>query len=198
MNDPRLYDPSRDVSAEAAAHAAEVSGAAADVQDALHQMEAKRIADAIESGKKAFVFPQRRNYRKLVKAGTLQACFSGTHTPIPSGVRADNPEIARVGDIWLHAKGGILIFDPEEEGGQEILAWCLEHPEICRDALDPQTEVWAHLKTSQTQFKNKAPSMSQGLDVDAMMRGDYTSAMENDSLVSQARRQLEANAAAKA
>ena len=201
VENPRVYNAEEDVSAEAerinkaleqvagAIAVAEKprdlpSGAGAGAGSAVmaDASAAATIEKAAASGKRAFVFPLHINFKQLVRAGTepsfeLQARNPGTYS-------------RRFGDVWLHVQGGILIIDPDTEEGALQLEWCEANPSICRDAMEPQTEIWAALKEAQTPTPRKEPSLPQNIDVDKVMAGDMSGFMEAESIAARARRML--------
>ena len=54
----------------------------------------------------------------------------------------------------------------------EIIEWCIEHPDICRDADDPQAEAWATLKQMTINTATKEATLPPGTDINAMLRGE--------------------------
>lgn len=188
--DQRIYDEADDVNAQAnaARDTLQLAGKAA---AKLADMKAMDVADAIRAGKRAFVFPAHLTYKRLIQFSKPQAVYAGSETPIVAGSSTPGGvEVRRVGDIYIRAVGGICIIDPRTEEGQVQVEWAEAHPEICRDAMLPETEVWAALKTSQQQRSDKEPSLPASLNVDAMLRGESTGFGEVDSIAARARAQL--------
>ncbi len=126
-------------------------------------------------GKRSFVAPAHPNGKFLVKQGKL------IQAPSPDGPR----DIRREGDIWARFHNGVLV---AEEPEVEVVAWCEKHPEICRDAFDPQTEVWVALITAQRETATRGASLPPSLDVAKLLSGDLAGLGELSSLTKQARR----------
>lgn len=188
MVNPRIYDPNEDISAQADAARQEwgSSGSEAAVE-ALVTAQAGVLASVAKSGKRAFVFPNHVNFKALLRAGVLNQIRDAN---APLGVR----DMSRTGDIFLKVTGGMCVFDPSTEDGALQLAYCEAHPEMCRDAMAPETEVWAEMKRGQAQLVNKEPSIPQNLDIDKIMAGDFSGFAKAGSLTARAR-QLLANQA---
>lgn len=184
MNDPRVYDTSQTLEAETTPQRIEVQQAVnqANAQMAVEH-SAQMLASAIRTGKRAFVAPLHKNYRILVKAGPMG---NQPHPNFPQGIAA------RSGDIWLTFTGGIAIIDPSTPEGATQLAWCEKHADKCRDAFEAETEAWSSLKEAQAERPDAVPSLSPSIDVDALMRGDYSSLSARQTLAARARAILEA------
>jgi hypothetical protein len=158
---------------------------------ALDDAKANALASEIRSGKRVFISPRARNFRKLIQPGRPTVVYAGTKIAAIAGQpAAGGTEIARIGDIFAHFVGGVMVVDPTTDNGKVILAWAEKNPDLCRDAMDPTSEVWAALKTAQLNLAHKEPSMAQNLDVDRMLSGDYSGFTERDSLVAKARKVL--------
>ena len=195
-NDPRTYDTAQDIS-----HAAQEFRAGLSDLDKEVIMDAARtlsnplttqLTEALQAGKRAFVSPTHLNSRILIVRGKLETVYTGTKVKYVAGSAAPaGVENRRLGDVWVRFSGGIVVIDPEhDEDANEKIAWALNHPEICRDAMDPATEVWASMKSAQQQTSKAEPSLPENLDVDAVLRGDLSGFNESNSIAARARRQL--------
>lgn len=208
--DPRLYDPNTTIEAETAARLKEASdyepGKAAEVMQGIKE---QTLVNAWQSGKRAFVSPMRVKGSYMVKPGPLVVCYAGTNTPVQAGAPASSgTEIKRLGDVKAVFQGNVLIVDPEETfthpvTGQEIQKgkilelWAENHPEICRDAMNAETEIWAAFKQGQLNLAGKEPSIPAAIDIDKVMRGDYSGFNESNSIAARARKRLQVEAGAK-
>jgi hypothetical protein len=124
-------------------------------------------------GVRSFVAPAHPNGKFMVKPGKL------IQAPSPDGPR----DIRREGDIWAKFSGGVLITDEPE-----VIAWCEKHPDICRDAFDPQTEVWVALREAQRETATRGASLPPSLDVAKLLQGDMSGLGDLSSLTRHARR----------
>lgn len=201
-SDPRLYDASSTLEAQNAAILAERMAAGESVEkanDAIIGFKEEMLVEAIKSGKRAFVSPSRVKGSYMVRPGKLTIVYAGTEMPVQAGAPAVNgTETRRIGDIKAKFEGNVLIIDPSTEEGAVILEWAEKHPEICRDALNPETEIWAAFKKGQLNLADKEPSIPTNMDIDKVMRGDYSGFSEKESIAARARKRLvaENNAAA--
>ena len=194
--DPRVYDAEDDISAQAAAARKEMEGAGIPVQEIMvskiAELRASGLAEAIQGGKRAFVSGTVKTFRQLVQGGKPTTVYQGTEMPFLGGQAPAGVETRRLGDIFARFTGGILVVDPATEEGAIITAWCEAHPEVCRDATDPQTDVWVALKESQQNTSLKEPSLAPDMDIDKVMAGDYSGFGNTGSVGARARQILAA------
>jgi len=116
-----------------------------------------KVAD---EGYRTFIAPIEKNTRFLAKAGEV-VWFRDQTAPL--GRR----DISREGDVTVQFTNGILTTkDPD------IIEWCEANPDICRDAADPRTKVWADLKERQIATASREPLLERSLDVDELVYGD--------------------------
>lgn len=181
MEEARLYNAEDDLTARTnAAKENMVFDGRADPQ--VMEIQAQRLSEARETGFRAFVFPTKQFHKELVKAGV---------EPPPEVVIRNPAQLSRrTGDVFLEVSGGICILDPRQPGFSEKLAWCEEHPELCRDAFDPKTVIWASMKQSQTDTMYKDASLPKNVNVDKLVDGDFSQLLPEDSLVARAQQQL--------
>ncbi len=126
--------------------------------------------------KRVFVAPGHMNDAFLAKSGVLvQAAPNAFSGGLPIDLRRD-------GDKWVQFQAGIVKTDDPD-----IIAWCVDHPDICRDIADPQTEAWATLKEMSVETASKESSLPKGTDIDAILRGE-SQLGGPESLVARARR----------
>lgn len=159
-----------------------------DPDDLLIDSKAAALAGAVKQGKKVFCSPSKRDGYIMVRPGQLAVVYAGTNTPVVPGAPATNgTETKRVGDIKARFAGSLLIIDPNTVEGQVVLEWAERHPDICRDAMDPSTDVWMAMKESQLNTAVREPSMPTNIDVDAVLRGDLSGFQERGSVAARAR-----------
>lgn len=195
FEDARVYSSADDISAQAVEARPNVEESAKATAQATAEAQAQVLVDAIRQGKMAFISPSAKTYRKLVKPGRVTACYPGTQLPIIPGAPSQNGvDMTRVGDIWATFSGGMLIVGPQDENGVEIIEWASSHPDVCRDAMDPSTETWAAMRGSQLNMADREPSLPTNIDVDAVLRGDFSGFSEFESVTQRARRMLAAQA----
>lgn len=184
--DPRVYDPAQDLTAQTRATRAKHTGPVNIDPDA--DLKVAQVTQALTAGKRAFVAPVHQNSHILIHAGKPTTCYAGSDQPAIPGMPATaGVEVRRIGDIFIDFTGGIGIFDPEDEADAIRIAWCEANPDAARDAFDPQTDIWANLKEGQLNKSTKEPSIDQGMDVDAVMRGDYATLNRSGSIAARAR-----------
>lgn len=189
--DPRTYDPSTDIGQQVAEAKAQTESVPGSLVEQSFDIKAGAIASAIRSGKRAFVSYSKVNATVLVRVGKTTLVYQGTRMPVvPGAVHPGGTEIRRVGDIRLQFAGGVAIIDPSTEEGQVQLAWAESHPEQCRDAMDPDSETWAALKRAQLNLADREPSLPGNINVDNVLKGDFSGLQEKDSVVARARRML--------
>lgn len=188
--DPRAYDPSQDINAQTFQDVQSAKAAGFQLKtsaDLAADLTAARIGE-LKPGRVAFVAPVHKNDTILIHPGKPTLCVAGGDTPaVPGMAYPGGTEVRRLGDVFVQFIHGIAIFDPQDETDQLRIAWCEAHPETCRNAIDPMTDTWAAMKEGQTPLKDKEPGFDPSLDVDAVMRGDYSSFARSGSLASQAR-----------
>lgn len=191
--DPRVYDTGTDINQEvrkAREAGATILGGSTPAGSGDPELLAAKLAEAIQFGRIAMVSPVHKNTKFLIKTGKLMACMAGSDVPAIPGVNQPT-EIRRVGDIAIKFEGGICILDPDNvEGDIERLDWCLQHEDVVRNAMDPRVEEWTSMKEGQTNLSTREPTLNPGVDVDAVMRGDYSSFNQAASLASRARQIL--------
>lgn len=191
LQDARVYDASQDTNAAASAAREGVEQTARSASDAQAELQAQVIVAAVNAGKRAFINPTAKTYSFMVKPGKLMACYAGTKVPVvPGQASAGGIEMARVGDIRARFVGGMLIVGLEDENGPDIIAWAEAHPDVCRDALDPMTETWAALRASQLDLAEKEPSLPKNINIEQILRGDFSGFSEYESATQRARRML--------
>lgn len=187
-NDPRAYDPSTSLEAQVRAELDERGSVPQEHLAAVFDIKAQAMASDVQAGKRVFVSPRYKNYKKLIHRGKPTVVYAGTSTPfIPGSGQPGGTEIRRIGDVFAQFVGGVMVIDPSTEDGRLILEWAESHPQECRDAMNPGTEIWAALKEGQLNLANKEPSIPTNIDIDRVLRGDYGGFAENDSIVSRAR-----------
>lgn len=194
----RVYDPSTDVSnrVEEARQAGMVSqDSLSEAAKAANAAAATAVSNAVRSGKRAIIAPVHKNHNFLIKGGIAMAVYPGTSIPVAAGVPVQGgAEVARVGDVRVKFTGGIAILDPNEPDFDVQIAWVASHPDICRDISEPGVEIWASLKEGQMDTMYVSASMPKALNVDAIMRGDFSSFAESGSLAGLARQMLATHA----
>lgn len=188
QNNPRSYDSGRDLSGETSGFVPDPVGAQA-LRAAEIELQAAKLVGAVQAGNRAFIAPAHKQGRFLVRGGKQMMVVSGTSIAIERGMQvSQQTEVGRVGDVWLSFVGGIAIIDPSTEDGQVQLQWCLDHPDMCRDAVnDNAVEVWASLKEGQLQKIDQEPSIPTSLNIDAALKGDFSSFGESGSIAARAR-----------
>ncbi len=129
-------------------------------------------ASSVPEGTRSFVAPAHPNGKFLVRQGKL------IQAPSPEGPR----DIRREGDVWAKFTSGVLVTDDPD-----VIAWCEKHPELCRDAFDPETEVWAALIEAQRETATRGASLPPSLDVSKLLRGDLSGLGNLSSLTTRAR-----------
>ena len=202
QGNPLHYDPSRTQEEENRRLLDGVSpSAAAVVEPVAIDLKATALADAVAKGWRVFVSPFKRNAKVMVQSGRSTVCLLGQDIPFIAGMTAPGgTEVRRIGDVYAKFVGGVLLVDPnkvnpatQQPTGDIILKWAESHSEVCRDAInDPQAEIWASMKMGQRETATNRPSMPPSMDVDAVLRGDYSSvAGGKASLVTKAKAILE-------
>ena len=199
-SDPRLYDASKTIEAENAELLSERLARGDTVEKAnevIVGIKEEALIEALQSGKRAFVSPSRVKGSYMVRPGKMAIVYAGTDMPVQAGAPAVNgTETRRIGDIKAKFEGNVLLIDPSTEEGAVILEWALKHPEICRDAMEPETEIWAAFKKGQLNLAASEPSIPTNLDIDKVMRGDYSGFSEKESIAARARKRLASENAA--
>lgn len=122
-----------------------------------------------------FVAPAHLNEKVLVKAGVVKM-RSNPGSPMDMAVQRD-------GDIWARFQDGILVTEDPL-----IIAWCVAHPEFCRDAADPQTKAWAILVEAQTETSSRDSRLPKNMDIGRLLAGDVTALAPEGSIVDRALR----------
>ena len=136
------------------------------------QANEARVKEA-RKGKKAAVLPEEPAVTPVGKRGFIAPAYKNGKFMVKPGVSgrmqlADGRSIEdRPGDKFAVFKGGMLITDDED-----IIAWCEKHPEICRDAQDPDTRVWATLTESKLTLSTRSAQLPEGLDIDKLIKGE--------------------------
>lgn len=191
--DPRLYDASQTLEAENARvlAAAAANSQAFEAHDKVIQgIKEQTLVDAWQSGRKAFVSPMRVKGSYMVKPGVLTVVYPGTNQPVQPGAPATHLEMRRLGDVKAVFQGNVLIVDPSTPDGKLIYDWAMRHPEICRDAENAETEIWAAFKQGQLNLAGREPSIPVNINVDKVMAGDYSGFNESNSIAARARKRL--------
>lgn len=190
-DNPRLYDPTSTIEFQTAAALAQRGESVQAAADAIQGLKEEALVEAWKSGKRAFVSPGRVKGSYMIRPGKLTACYKGTSIPYVAGTSANNgTEMRRVGDIKAVFQGNVLIVDPSTPEGKVIEAWAEAHPEICRDAASPETEIWVAFKQGQQNLAGRAPSIPTNMDIDKVLRGDYSGFSEKESIAARARKRL--------
>lgn len=112
---------------------------------AAETLSGETIEAPMDEGYVSFVAaPDYANEKILVKEGTeVRMPQEGVQSP---GVRR------RDGDIKAKFSNGVLVTNVPE-----VIAWCDDHPTMCRRADDPFTSSWATLKEMTTRRANRDP-----------------------------------------
>lgn len=134
-----------------------------------------RVRAAMQAGFRCFVAPAFVNSKFLAKAG------KPVNVTTPDGRKFTRE---REGDIWVKFSGGQLITDDPE-----LIKWCVEHPNVCRDVADPQTDAWATIVEAQQETSTKGAAIPKSLSVESILKGE-TTGIVGDSLVARARMSL--------
>lgn len=143
----------------ARAVAAEEEDLAERAQEELRKVRQKKGTAALKKYR-AFVNPTKPNTSFLVKPGELVRLRDQNS---PTGYR----DTMREGDVRAVFTSGVLVTnDPV------IIAWCEANPDKCRDANLAGTEFWFNVRQAQIPLANRDPSLDQGIDVDAALRGE--------------------------
>jgi hypothetical protein len=101
------------------------------------------------------------NHSVLVQPGKVITAPLQPGTPM--GL---TPMSHRDGDVWARFHNGYLTTkDPA------VIAWCLEHPTVCRPGEDPRTKAWAALKAAEVATASSEP-FNHGVDADKVLFGD--------------------------
>lgn len=185
---PNLYDSSKDIANELEGRALDPAAAHAALE-ASTELNANRVAEAVQAGKRAFIAPAHKEHNFLIVGGKETLVIAGTNIPVTPGQAVQHAtEVGRIGDVRLRFNGGIALIDPETMEGKVQLEWALAHPDICRDAVnDPMVEIWASLKEGQLNKMDREPSIPRGMDVDKVLKGDMSGFAESGSIASRAR-----------
>ena len=110
---------------------------------------------------RTFIAPGLLDARFVVKGGTVvQSPANAFSGGLPVDLRRDGDVVARFVNCIL------------QTDDLDIIEWCVEHPDICRDANDPQAEAWATLKQMTIETSTKEATLPPGTDIDAMLRGE--------------------------
>jgi hypothetical protein len=110
---------------------------------------------------RTFIAPGLLDASFIVKGGKLtQAPANAFSGGLPIDLRRDGDVVARFVNCIL------------QTDDLDIIEWCVEHPDICRDANDPQAEAWATLKQMTIETSTKEATLPPGTDIDAMLRGE--------------------------
>lgn len=126
--------------------------------------------EAESMGYRTFVAAREHSQgRFLVKPGKLV-----TIAPLPGSTPGILPAITREGDVWASFSGGVLTTNDER-----VIAWCENHPKVCRDATNPTTPGWAALKDLQARVATRDVTLPPDVDVDAMF--DFPEALGQSS-----------------
>jgi hypothetical protein len=136
-------------------------------QNSLQKAKVKSPSKALQSRFHAFVNPTEPTTRYLVRKGEVVRLRDQNSATGFRDTSRETPGEPEKSDKWAVFRGGILVTDDPE-----IIAWCQEHDTICRDANAPGTEFWFNVKRAQIPLANQDPSLDQGIDVDAALRGE--------------------------
>lgn len=108
-------------------------------------------------GSKVFISPEYLNGKFLVKQGATR-----------KERLADGRLIeTRDDDLIARFRNGLLTTDDPD-----IIEWAKAHPEICRDADDPDTPAWVALKTATLATSRQDPSLPPEMDIAKLLRGE--------------------------
>lgn len=164
-----------------------VSAAAADAAAKLREMAQAGKVKAVEqaAGLRSFLAPTAPNGAFLAIKGRV------TLAPFQSGVIGLPPATHREGDVWVEFRQGVCSTDDplkliwlEAHSGYPDLheayhrhygenpAECTTPIGLCREQ-GPGIDVWAELKTGQHPTSSRPATISQEIDIDAFMRGDF-------------------------
>ncbi len=119
-----------------------------------------------------FACKEYANKRFLVTPGKV-ATFP-LQPGMPPGI---TPVGRRDGDIWAQFVNGVLVTDDAD-----VIAFCLAHPQVCRDANDVRTPGWAALKELQVKLNNREVALPKDMDVDSMMYPEGVDQVVGDAL----------------
>lgn len=170
MNEDRTLVPAHpedetlpNVTAEVEAQAptlGRIEEARAKAQEAIRELPeetASPPASEPGTGRKVFVSPEYVNGKFLVKEGTTR----------PERLADGRVIETRDDDVMARFSGGILATDDPD-----VIAWCLDHPELCRDIDDPATPVWVTLTTAKLTTSTSEAAMPPELDIEKLLKGD--------------------------
>ena len=125
---------------------------------------------------RTFIAPGLLDASFMVRAGkVVQSPANAFSGGLPVDLRRDGDKVARFVNCIL------------QTDDLDIIEWCVEHPDICRDADDPQAEAWATLKQMTINTGTKEATLPPGTDIDAMLRGEKQPSGP-ESLVERARK----------
>ena len=151
---------------EARTQAAQEQELAQQAAEVLTKIEVTEGKEAV-SRFRAFVNPVSPNTRYLVRAGEVVHLRDQNSATGFRDVSRENPTDPAKSDKWAVFTNGVLVTDDAD-----VIAWCEAHPEKCRDANREGTEFWYNVKKAQIPLATRDPSLDQGIDVDAALRGE--------------------------
>jgi len=187
--DPRVYDASADIKNEVSQAKEAVAAGQAEFStgDPLAEARARQIAEAVSFGKLAYISPVHKNTKFLIRSGKSTLCVQGSDVPAMAGMNQPT-EVRRIGDVFIQFSQGICILDPDNDPDDLVrLDWAIQHEDICRNAMDPMVDTWLSMKEGQLNLSTREPSLDPSLDVDAVMRGDFSGFSTTGSLAARAR-----------
>ena len=117
-----------------------------------------------------FVAPAHPTGKFLVKPGDVLM------QPSPYGPWP----VSRHGDVFIRFHGGLIIIDPSDPNDQVRLAWLRAHPEIARDADDPQTDLWVKLTTDKHPTSRREASLPANANIEEILDGNFNSFGSSD------------------
>jgi len=136
-------------------------------QETLRKVKVKAPSKALQSQYRAFVNPVSPNTRYLVRGGEVIHLRDQNSATGFRDVSRETPGSPEKSDKWAVFTNGVLVTNDTE-----VIAWCEENDDICRDANAPGTEFWFNVKQAQIPLATREPSLDQGIDVDAALRGE--------------------------
>ncbi len=129
-----------------------------DASDKLAQ-ETLPPSDVQEQGYKTFVACKEfENSKFLAVVGKPQKM-----PPHPGMSPGITPYSQRDGDKVVKFSGGVLVTNDED-----IIKWCEDHTQVCRDANDPRTQGWVTMKEMQVDVASRDATLPKSVDVDKM------------------------------